>query len=124
MGMKAVGAYLKGRREALELSPAEVAVTMKRRLGRNIATSTIWKIENGEMNAGSDLLFAFMEAVKASGLAVYDLMIGVIAPDRAEEMGRVSVMEGEELAEKLAHLPPEERQEWLERLEKRLKELS
>lgn len=124
MNMTAAGAYLRGRRLALGLSPAEVAVKMKSVLGRNVDPSTLWKIENATMNAGSDLLLAFLEVVQGSAARLMALAQTDASAVEAERIGREVVQAmSEDVAALLQQLPGEEREEWRRRLAARLEEL-
>lgn len=122
--MVAIGGYLKGRREALNMSPAEVVVAMKALLHRNVDTSTIWKIENATINAGSDLLFAFLAVVGGSGAQALDLTRRSVSASEAERIGRMEVQRGsDEVLAKLRQLPADEQAVWESRLQARLDEL-
>jgi transcriptional regulator with XRE-family HTH domain len=121
--MEAVGGYLRGRRLALGLSAAEVAVAMKQRLGRNVNPSTIWKIENAQMTTGSDLLFAFLDVVHGSGAIALDLMRRRVSVLEGERIGREEAsMTSEAFIAKLQQLPAAERADWEARMERRLRE--
>lgn len=124
MNMVAAGAYLRGRRLALALSPAEVAVRMKSILGRNVDPSTLWKIENASITTGSDLLLAFLEAVHGSAARLFLLAQAEISAIDAELAGREKTQAmGEDVGALLQQLSGEELEQWRARLQARIEEL-
>jgi transcriptional regulator with XRE-family HTH domain len=128
MSMEVIGGFLKGAREGRGLSPAEVAAALKQRLGRNVDTTTLWRIETARMTPGSDLLMALLGVLRVSA----DAMIGVSERDGAtpadgEAAGRLAVSDSDELSrhliEKMRRLPSEEKAAWEQLLESRLRQL-
>lgn len=74
MNRAALGGYIRGLREERGWSASEVVVRMKPILGRNVDPTTVWKIETGRMNPGSDLLLAMLHALAGSVTEAWAIM--------------------------------------------------
>ena len=66
MNKAALGGYIRGLREEHGWTPADLVVRMRPILGRTVDPTTVWKVETGRMNPGSDLLLAMIQTLAGS----------------------------------------------------------
>ena len=66
MSMNAIAGYLQGLREGRDLSKADVASAVRVMLERKVDSVTIWRIETGRQNPGTDLFLAMVIVLRGT----------------------------------------------------------
>lgn len=62
--MQAVAGYLRGLREGRGLSQVQVAASVGTMLGRDVQSTTIWRIETAKTVPGGDMLLALLNTLR------------------------------------------------------------
>lgn len=86
--MQAVSAYLKGLQSAKGMNDAEVAAALKPLLGRDVASTTVWRAATGRTNSRLDMLLGILHVLGANPSEVMYLFTSSVPEDEAAAMGR------------------------------------
>lgn len=86
--MQAVTSYLSGLQSARGLNDAEVAAELKKLLGRDVASTTVWRAVSGRSNSRLDVILGILVVLGANPAEVLHLFTSNTDPGDAERLGR------------------------------------